>query len=95
MQNRLNAVLLKHKNVAMYVCGHIHNFQHIRKPGTDIDYIVNTSGSLSRPKVKAVDGTQFCSGITGFSLVCADKQTLDLHLIDKDGKVVYTVSKKK
>ena len=85
----------KHKNVAMYVCGHIHNFQHIRKPGTDIDYIVNTSGSLSRPKVKAVDGTQFCSGITGFSLVCADKQTLDLHLIDKDGKVVYTVSKKK
>lgn len=95
MQKRLNAILLKHKNVAMYVCGHIHNFQHIRKPGTDIDYVVNTSGSLSRPKVKATDGTQFCSGVSGFSLVCADKTTLDLHLIDKDGKVVYTVEKKK
>lgn len=95
MQNRLNTVLLRHKNVAMYVCGHIHNFQHIRKPGCDIDYVVNTSGSLSRPDVKKIDGTQFCSGIPGFSLVCADKQTLDLHLIDKDGKVVYTVSKKK
>lgn len=95
MQARLNAVLLKHNNVAMYICGHIHNFQHIRKPGTDIDYVVNTSGSLSRPDVKAIDGTQFCSGVTGFSLVCADKHTLDLHLIDKDGKVVYTVSKKK
>lgn len=95
MQARLNAVLLKHNNVAMYICGHIHNFQHIRKPGTDIDYVVNTSGSLSRPDVKAIDGTQFCSGVTGFSLVCADKHNLDLHLIDKDGKVVYTVSKKK
>ena len=95
MQKTLNAVLLKHKNVAMYVCGHIHNFQHIRKPGCTIDYVVNTSGSLSRPKVEKIDGTQFCSGISGFSLVCADKQELDLHLIDKEGKVVYTVSHKK
>ena len=95
MQARLNPILTKHKNVSMYICGHIHNFQHIRKPGCNIDYVVNTSGSLSRPKVKAVDGTQFCSGVTGFSLVCADKTTLSLHLIDKDGKVVYTVNHKK
>lgn len=92
MQKRLNPILLKHKNVAMYICGHIHNFQHIRKPGTDIDYVVNTSGSLSRENVQPVDGTLFCSGVSGFSLVCADKQTLSLHLIDKDGKVVYTVN---
>lgn len=95
MQKTLNAVLLKHPNVAMYVCGHIHNFQHIRKPGCNIDYVVNTSGSLSREKVTPIDGTQFCSGISGFSLVCADKQELNLHLIDKEGKVVYTVSHKK
>lgn len=95
MQKTLNAVLLKHPNVAMYVCGHIHNFQHIRKPGCSIDYVVNTSASLSREKVTLIDGTQFCSGVSGFSLVCADKQELDLHLIDKDGKVVYTVSHKK
>lgn len=92
MQKRLNPILLKHKNVAMYICGHIHNFQHIRKPGTNIDYVVNTSGSLSRENVQPVDGTQFCSGVSGFSLVCADKQTLSLHLIDKNGKVVYTVN---
>ena len=92
MQKRLNPILLKHKKVAMYICGHIHNFQHIRKPGTNIDYVVNTSGSLSRENVQPVDGTQFCSGVSGFSLVCADKQTLSLHLIDKDGKVVYTVN---
>lgn len=95
MQQRLNSVLTKHKNVSMYICGHIHNFQHIRKPGCDIDYIVNTSGSLSRKKVKAVDGTQYCSGITGFSLVCADKSSLSLHLIDKEGKAVYSVERSK
>lgn len=91
MQRRLNAVLTRHANVAMYICGHIHNFQHIKQKGCDIDYVVNTSGSLSRPKVNAVEGTQYCSGIPGFSLVTADKQELSLHLIDKDGNVVYTV----
>lgn len=91
MQRRLNAVLTRHKNVDMYICGHIHNFQHIKQKGCNIDYVVNTSGSLSRPKVNAVEGTLYCSGIPGFSLVTADKRELSLHLIDKDGKVVYSV----
>jgi len=93
MQARLNPILKKHKNVSMYVCGHIHNFQHIRKKDSTIDYVVNSSASLSRPKVNKVDGTVSCSGVSGFSLVCADKQTLSLHWIDKDGKVIYTISK--
>ena len=84
-------MLTRHANVDMYICGHIHNFQHIKQKGCDIDYVVNTSGSLSRPKVNPVEGTQYCSGIPGFSLVTADKQELSLHLMDKDGKVVYTV----
>ena len=33
LQKRLDTLLRKHKNVDMYLCGHIHNFQHIRKPG--------------------------------------------------------------
>jgi len=95
MQRRLNPVLLRHKNVSFYICGHIHNFQHIRRSGADIDYVVNTSGSLSRPKVKAIEGTQFCSGLPGFSLVTADKSHLSLHFIDRDGNVVYTIDKTK
>ena len=94
LQKRLDSVLRKHKNVDMYLCGHIHNFQHIRKADSNIDYVVNTSGSLSR-KVKPVDGTKFCSGKTGFSLISADKKELNLHMINKEGKVIYTVSRKK
>ena len=93
MQQRLDPILRKHK-VDMYLCGHIHNFQHIRRPGTDIDYVVNSSGSLSRP-VKAVDGTKFCSSASGFSLLTASKQELDLHMMDRDGNVLYTVKRTK
>ena len=91
MRERLNSVLKRHENVAMYICGHIHNFQHIRQEGCDIDYVVNTSASLSRSNVKEVEGTVFCSGIPGFSLVAADKDALWLYLVDKEGKVVYTI----
>ena len=94
LQKRLDSILRKHKNVDMYLCGHIHNFQHIRKADSKIDYVVNTSGSLSR-KVKPIDGTKFCSSDTGFSLICADKKEINLHMINKEGKVIYTVSRKK
>ena len=94
MQNTLDKVLRKHKQVAMYLCGHIHNFQHIRVPGSPIDYVVNSSASLSR-KVKPIEGTQFCSPETGFSVIAADKKELCLHMIDKTGKVLYTVRRQK
>lgn len=94
LQKRLDSILRKHANVDMYLCGHIHNFQHIRKADSNIDYVVNTSGSLSR-KVKPIDGTKFCSSDTGFSLISADKKEINLHMINKEGKVIYTVSRKK
>lgn len=93
LQARLDPVLKKH-NVDMYICGHIHNFQHIRQAGSKIDYIVNSSASLSR-KVKATQGTQFCSPEPGFSVCSADKKELNLRMIDKKGNILYTVNRKK
>ena len=94
MQRRLDTILRKHGNVDFYLCGHIHNFQHIRMPESDIDYVVNSSGSLSR-EVKPVDGTVFCSDATGYSLITVDKDEIDLHMIDRDGKVIHTVKRTK
>ena len=94
MQNTLGKVLRKYPKVAMYLCGHIHNFQHIRVPGSSIDYVVNSSASLSR-KVKPIKGTLFCSPEAGFSVIAADKKELCLHMIDKEGKVLYTIKRKK
>ena len=94
IQRHLLPIFKKNGNVAMYICGHIHNFQHIRKPSDSVDYVVNTAGSLAR-KVKETDGTQFCSPSTGFSVVSVSKQKLQLHMIDKEGKVIHCVSKGK
>lgn len=90
MQNTLDKVLRRHNNVALYACGHIHNFQHVRPKGSKFDYVVNSSASLSR-KVGTIDGTVFCSPESGFSVIAADKKELCLHMIDKNGKVLHTV----
>ena len=93
MQKRVGSILRKHK-VDMYICGHIHNFQHLRIPGSDIDYIVNSAASLAR-KVQPVEGTKFCSPEPGFSVCSIDKKELNLHMIDKKGNILYTVTRKK
>ncbi len=92
IQRRLLPIFQKNGNVAMYVCGHIHNFQHIRKPSDNTDYIVNTAGALSR-KVKPTDGTVFCSPSTGFSVVSASKKKLSLFMVDNKGVVIHRVDK--
>ena len=92
MQKKVDPILRKHK-VDMYVCGHIHNFQHISKNG--IDYVVNTSGSLSRPEVTFTEGTVFCSGVAGFSVLTATPKELTLSMIDDKGNVIHQVTRSK
>ena len=93
LQQRLDPVIRKYGNVDMYLCGHIHTFQHIRKDSCDIDYVVNTSGSLSREDVQPTDGTVFCSNKSGWSLITADEHELKLHMLDKEGNVLHTVTR--
>ncbi len=94
MQARVNRILSRHR-VDMYVCGHIHNFQHIKPEGSAIDYIVNSSASQSRTNVGPVDGTVFVSGESGFSVLGASAGALTLSMIDAKGNILHTVSRKK
>ncbi len=94
MQRLVMPVLKKYGNVAIYACGHIHNFQHIKKQGDGIDYVVNSSGSLAR-SVEPTDGTVFCSPAEGFSVFSATKKQLYMFMIDKSGKVIHTITKSK
>lgn len=91
LQKTLGEVLKKH-HVDMYVCGHIHNFQHIKIQGDDIDYLVNSSASLSRP-VKPMEGTQFCSPDEGFAVLSVKKKALTLSLINYEGKIIYQINR--
>lgn len=94
MQSRVDTILRKY-NVDMYICGHIHNFQHIRTKSSKIDYIVNSSGSLSRKIKNPVEGTVFSSGETGFSICSVTNNVLTLYLINKDGNILHTVNRTK
>ena len=91
LQQRVDTILRKHR-VDMYINGHIHNFQHIRMKDSKIDYITNSSGSLSR-KVQPVEGTVFCSSEPGFSILSASPASLELRMVDKHGKVLHTVTR--
>ena len=92
MQANVNTILQRHKNVAMYLCGHIHNFQHIRQKKNHIDYVVNSSASLSR-EVKPTPHTVFYSSESGFSVITADQGELCLHMVDKNGNILHTIRK--
>jgi 2',3'-cyclic-nucleotide 2'-phosphodiesterase (5'-nucleotidase family) len=93
MKKAINSTLRKHK-VAMYICGHIHSFQHIRRKGYDIDYLVNSSASWARD-VKQTKDTKYCSNESGFSVITASKKRLSVHMIDKNGNILHTVNKTK
>ena len=94
MQNRLNSVLCNHSNVDVYLCGHVHSFQHFRTKDSDIDYVVNTSGGKGR-EVKQMKGTQYCSSSSGFSVLSASKKRLAIYMIDKNGNILHTVNRTK
>lgn len=94
MQSRVLPILHKYNNVDIYACGHIHNFQHLRMKGDNIDYVINSSSSLPRP-VEKVEGTVFCSPLDGFSVITADKQELRLSMINKEGNIIHTVTRTK
>lgn len=94
MQTRVEPILRKH-NVAMYICGHIHNFQHIKRDDSPVDYIVNSSSSLSRSNVDKIDGSVFVSGSAGFSVLEATNENLVLSMIDSKGKIIHQVKKHK
>ena len=90
LQQRLLPILKRHK-VDMYICGHIHNFQHIRQEGSEIDFIVNSAASLSRPKVSKIEGAVFVSGEAGFSVLRCEKESLRLDMINGEGNKIYSV----
>ena len=95
MQRCLLPILDRYcSKVAMYVCGHIHNFQHIRRGTDGIDFVVNSAGALAR-KVQPTEGTLFCSPEPGFSVLTATAETLWLSMVDKRGNVIHRIERKR
>ena len=94
MQQRVDPILRKY-HTDMYICGHIHNFQHIKPANSTIDYIVNSAASLARDNVAPIEGTIFANGQPGFSILSFTKQELCLDLINAQGETIHSVKRTK
>lgn len=90
MQQRVGAILEKYP-VSLYINGHIHNFQDVVPKGSKIHYVTNSSGSLSRSKVKEIEGTRFVSGEPGFSRMVVDNNIITLDMINDKGEVIHRI----
>ena len=86
--------LLDKYGVDAYICGHIHNFQHIQAAGSKVQYFVNSSGSLARD-VKPIDGTQFCSSDEGFMVLSTADNLMRFFLVNYKGEIIYQYDIKK
>jgi len=93
MQKRVGTILESRKADA-YICGHIHNFQHLKPEGKSVNYIVNSSASLSR-KVNRIDGTIFCNPDPGFTICSVTRKSFTFYFINNKGETIYNYVIKK
>jgi predicted phosphodiesterase len=87
MQQRVGKIL-ENRNADIYICGHIHNFQHIRPENCHVNYVVNSSASNSRP-VNPIEGTVFCNPDPGFSVFTVSSDSVRFLFINHMGDTVY------
>ncbi|ESQ85255.1 hypothetical protein AEAC466_05960 [Asticcacaulis sp. AC466] len=88
MIERVLPILQAHK-VPVYINGHDHDLQHIRRSGIDI--ICSGAGSEVRP-VKAVEGTKFCAAQSGFTTVTVSEDALTFAFRNYRGETLYRSS---
>jgi hypothetical protein len=89
----LNPVLNKF-DVDFFIGCHDHIFQHLKDPGSKIDYFVNTAGSSVRDTASNAM-TIFNASSPGFSIVAATETELSMYFINIEGKAIYKYTRKK
>lgn len=79
--------------VTAYISSHVHNFQWIEKQDIFTKFITNSSCSYTNP-VENIDGTQYSSSGTGFTIVSIDENTKEIviRFIDKTGQILLCKS---
>ena len=87
MQERVGTIL-ENRKADFYISGHIHNFQYIKPEGKTVNYIVNSSASLSR-NVQPVEGTVFCNGDPGYSVFTVSTDSVRFCFVNHTGETIY------
>lgn len=85
--DKLDPVLEKH-NVDMYIAGHDHDMQHLRKKNVLVDYFVSGAGSSLR-ETGRTEYTLFAKSINGFLAVNIYNSHIQADFINYLGSVEY------
>ncbi len=81
------APLLEAYGVQVYINGHDHNLQHIRRGR--VDYVCTGAGADAAGSVAPVEGTRYCLSRPGFAMFGLDHETLRLEFRDLTGRTLY------
>lgn len=86
--------ILESYNVDFYICGHDHDFEHVKLPGKNTEYIVTGTGGSLR-SIEGNSKTVFCLSALGFTYISVSKKTTELNFITVDGNIAYNYTKTK
>ncbi|CAI5990303.1 unnamed protein product [Closterium sp. NIES-64] len=85
--------LLERHNVQLYMNGHDHNLQHIRRDDSPVNYVTSGGGSKAwreaPPAADAAPGLQYFWPGQGFVAVEVDAGEVRLSFVGVDGSVMY------
>ena len=92
MISKVKPLLVKY-GAQFYICGHDHDFQHLKVKGQQTDYIVTGTGGEPRPAFRN-DSTVFSMSAAGFSLISFHADSARIYFINTKGKAVYAYARK-
>jgi hypothetical protein len=86
--------ILESSNTDFYICGHDHDFEHVRLPNKNTEYIVTGTGGSLRP-IEGNSKTVFYSSTLGFTCISVLDKTAEVDFITSDGVIAYCFTKTK
>jgi tartrate-resistant acid phosphatase type 5 len=88
--------VLKRKNADLYLCGHDHNLQILKEDG-GVHFVVAGAGGAGLYDFEQQDYSRstFKAKVYGFAVIEADRKTLNVRLVDTDGKELSALKLKK
>lgn len=82
--------VLEKNNVNLYLCGHDHDMQYLKVPGSNVNYFVSGAGSKLRSTGK-IEYTMFNKSVNGFLAVTITNASVNARFIDyKDNELYKT-----
>jgi acid phosphatase len=84
----LDPILIRY-NVNLYLCGHDHDMQHIKRPGSNVHYMVAGSGSKLRKTTKT-EYSLFAASENGFLSIKIGVKEIRAAFIGVDDSELYS-----